>query len=129
MKQRLSKNMEQDMHCKFGTNGEIKLVPYSWDSENEHFDQSTRYRATVKVEENGRTHIVPSQTGSNGSRYNKIFTTANGEVRTTQTKVIMVLAYPLKYGKVLVGALMQDEMREMEAFIRTRKDVTNWAEA
>jgi hypothetical protein len=30
---------------------------------------------------------------------------------------------------VLVGALMQDEMREMEAFIRTRKDVTNWAEA
>ena len=129
MKQRLAKDLQQDMHCKFQSNGEIKLVPYSWDSENEHFGRRTRYRATVDVQENGHTHILPVQSGANGSRYNKIFTTANGEVRTTQSKVIMVLAYPLKYGKALVGALMQDEMREMEAFIRTRKDVTNWAEA
>ena len=129
MKQRLSKELQQDMQCHLATSGEIKLVPYAWDSTKEHFNKPARYRATVNVQENGRTHVIPIQTGSNGNRYNKIFTTANGEVRTTQTKVIMVLAFPLKYGKALVGALMQDEMREMEAFIRTRKDTTNWAEA
>ena len=129
MKTKLSNQVKQDMHCKFETSGEIKLVPYSWDSENELFDHPTRYRAMVNVQENGHTHIVPSQTGSHGRRYKKIYVTANGEVRTTQSRVIMVLSFPLKYGKTLVGRMMHEEMKEMEVFIRTRKNVTNWAEA
>ena len=129
MEQNLSTGVQMDMNCEFETSGVIKLIPHSWNASQEVFEAQSRYRATVSVQENGRTNILPIKVGSHGERYNKIFTTANGEVRTTKNKVIMVLAFPKKYGKALVGALMQDEMKEMEAFIRTRKDTTNWAEA
>ena len=59
-------------------------------------------------------------------RYNRLFSTAHGEIKESESTVIFTLRFPKKYGKELITALHQEETEDMKAYIKTRKTNTEW---
>lgn len=75
---------------------------------------------------NKRTTRSPYAKDS-GSRYNTLFRTAHGEVKETRRNVIFQFRFPKRMGKAFIQALQREEREEQQAFVKTRREETNWA--
>ena len=73
----------------------------------------------------GQFHFTPYAENS-GSRYNRLFTTAHGDIKESESTVIFTLRFPKRMGKALIEALYNDESEEMKAYIKTRRTMTEW---
>ena len=85
----------------------------------------TKFTAYVP-HHNKRTTRSPYAKDS-GSRYITLFRTAHGEVKETRRNVIFQLSFPKRMGKALIQALLREEQEEQQAFVKTRREETNWA--
>lgn len=54
---------------------------------------------------------------NSGSRYNHLYFTAHGEVKTTNEKVIIRLAFPKKWNKYVIANALIHETDDMAEFI------------
>ena len=81
--------------------------------------------AFMITEDDGTSHFKHYRHNS-GSRYNRLFTTAHGDIKESESTVIFTLRFPKRMGKALIEALYNDESEEIKAYIKTRRTTTEW---
>ena len=130
MEKKLNKEVKVTATCKYETDGTLRIKPDGWQGVEDLVDnQIKQYRATVRVMENGHAQITPIKEGSQGSRYRRIYATPNGEVKTTQTRVVFQLNFPKRFGHALISSLLDEECALMQAFVKTVTTNTEWEDA
>lgn len=77
------------------------------------------------TEDDGTSYFKHYRQNS-GSRYNRLFATAHGDIKESESTVIFTLRFPKRMGKALIEALYKDETEEMKAYIKTRKQTVEW---
>jgi len=109
-------------------NGEINIYPCSF--EENHFIVADGNRVSQKgrmvTQDDGTSKFHPYAVGS-GSRYNNLYHSAHGTVRETKNDVVFQLRFHKRLGKGLIMDLLRKEVKEMVAFVKTRRDETQWA--
>lgn len=111
----------------FHADGNIDVYPCDFERGWQIVAGGTRasQKGRMITEDDGTSHFRRYRHGS-GSRYNRLFSTAHGEVKESASKVIFVLRFPKRMGKALIAALLDSESREMKAYVRTQKTKTEW---
>lgn len=111
----------------FCQNGNINIYPTTYEP-GRHIvagGGNACQKGRMVTNESGTSHFQPYAKDS-GSRYHTLFTTAHGQVKETRESVIFELRFPKKLGKVLIGTLHREETEEQEAWIKTRREETQW---
>jgi len=120
-------NLQMETQTVFNQNGNIHIYPCGFEA-GQHI-VSVGDRASQKgrmvTEDDGTSHFRAYAKNS-GQRYNTLFQTAHGEVKETQENVIFQLRFPKRMGKALIESLYREETDEQAAFIKTRREETNW---
>ena len=120
-------NINMETQTVFQTNGNINIYPCEFERGQMIVARGTRasQKGRMITENDGTSHFKCYRHDS-GSRYNRLFTTAHGDIKESISSVIFTLRFPKKYGKALIESLHNDETEEMKAYIKTRKDITEW---
>lgn len=115
----------QTMYCE---NGEINIYPCSFEVnpmmvvDGEYASQKGR----MVTFNDGTSKFHPYAVDS-GSRYKTIYCSAHGSLRETKNDVVFQLRFPKRLGKGLIMDLLRKEVKEMVAFVKTRREETQWA--
>lgn len=138
-KQKILQDVKMDTQTSFIANGDITIYPCQWESEKAPVtadgERRVQYKAGVAVDDDGKTCVKRYNYGQNGPKYETIFETAHGEMKTTRhwkkqeksrEKVIIGFKFPRKYPLSLMRRLYQEESVKMLAFLETRKEDTLW---
>ena len=120
-------NLNMETQTVFHTSGDINIYPCDFERGQQIVAGGTRasQKGRMITEDDGTSHFKHYRQGS-GSRYEPLFGTAHGEVKETKQSVIMTFRFPKKLGKALIEALFAEECEEVKAFIKTRRQTTNW---
>lgn len=111
----------------FHTNGDINIYPCYFETNQQIVAGGNRasQKGRMITESDGTSHFKHYRNNS-GCRYNRLFTTAHGDIKESESTVIFTLRFPKKYGKELITALHQEETEDMKAYIKTRKTNIEW---
>ena len=120
-------NINMETQTVFHTSGDINIYPCDFERGQQIVAGGTRasQKGRMITEDDGTSHFKHYRQGS-GSRYNRLFPTAHGDIKETTQDVIFTLRFPKKYGKALIEALFSEETEEMKAYIKTRRTTTEW---
>ena len=121
-------NLRMETQTIFTENGNINIYPCPFEL-GQHIvsgGNSVRQKGCMVTEDDG-TSRFRAYAKDSGSRYNTLFRTAHGEVKETRRNVIFQLRFPKRMGKALIQALLREEQEEQQAFVKTRREETNWA--
>ena len=120
-------NINMDTQTVFHTSGDINIFPCDFERGQQIVASGTRasQKGRMITEEDGTSYFKHYRHNS-GSRYDRLFTTAHGDIKESASTVIFTLRFPKKYGRALIEALYQQETEEMKAYIKTRKTKTEW---
>lgn len=111
----------------FHNNGSINIYPCDFEL-GQHIVSGgsvASQKGRMTTDDDGRSRFMPYAQNS-GSRYTHLFATAHGEVKESQSSVIFTLRFPRKYGQALIESLFMEETEKMEAYIKTRRTMTEW---
>ena len=121
-------NLRMETQTIFTENGNINIYPCSFELGQHIVSGGNRVRQKgCMVTEDDGTSRFRAYAKDSGSRYNTLFRTAHGEVKETRRNVIFQLRFPKRMGKALIQALLREEQEEQQAFVKTRREETNWA--
>ena len=111
----------------FHASGDINIYPCDFERGQHIVAGGSRasQKGRMITEDDGTSHFKHYRHNS-GSRYTTLFTTANGNIKESESTVIFTLRFPKRMGKALIESLFTEEMGEMEAFIKTRTTKTEW---
>ena len=111
----------------FHANGDINIYPCAFELGQQIVSDGNRasQKGRMVTENDGTSHFRHYRHNS-GSRYNRLFTTAHGDIKESESTVIFTLRFPKRIGKALIEALYNDESEEMKAYIKTRRTMTEW---
>ncbi len=120
-------NLNMETQTVFHTSGDINIYPCDFERGQQIVAGGTRtsQKGRMITEDDGTSHFKHYRHNS-GSRYNRLFATAHGEVKESQSSVIFTLRFPKKYGQSLIESLFKEETEKMEAYIKTRTTSTEW---
>ena len=120
-------NINMETQTVFHTSGDINIYPCDFERGQQIVAGGTRasQKGRMITEEDGTSYFKHYRHNS-GSRYDRLFTTAHGDIKESASTVIFTLRFPKKYGRALIEALYQQETEEMKAYIKTRKTKTEW---
>ena len=120
-------NINMETQTVFHTSGDINIYPCEFERGQQIVAGGTRasQKGRMITEDDGTSHFKHYRQGS-GSRYNRLFTTAQGDIKESVSTVIFTLRFPKRMGKALIEALYNDESEEMKAYIKTRRITTEW---
>ena len=120
-------NINMDTQTVFHTSGDINIFPCDFERGQQIVASGTRasQKGRMITEEDGTSYFKHYRHNS-GNRYDRLFTTAHGDIKESASTVIFTLRFPKKYGRALIEALYQQETEEMKAYIKTRKTKTEW---
>ena len=121
-------NIKIETQTTYSENGKINIYPCAFE-ENPHLvahGDRVSQKGRMVTHDDGTSHFHPYAVDS-GSRYNTLFRTAHGEVKETQDNVIFLLRFPKRLGKGLIESMLREEQNEQQAFVKTRRDETQWA--
>ncbi len=120
-------NINMETQTVFHTSGDINIYPCEFERGQQIVAGGTRasQKGRMITEDDGTSHFKHYRQGS-GSRYNRLFTTAHGDIKESESTVIFTLRFPKRMGKALIEALYNDESEEMKAYIKTRRTLTEW---
>ena len=121
-------NLRMETQTIFTENGNINIYPCAFELGQHIVSGGNRVRQKgCMVTEDDGTSRFRAYAKDSGSRYNTLFRTAHGEVKETRRNVIFQLRFPKRMGKALIQALLREEQEEQQAFVKTRREETNWA--
>jgi hypothetical protein len=127
----LTGNVKMDTQTVFNNNGNINIYPCIWE-DKEVTPHPVAYRGKIMVKEDGTTCVKRYNEGGE-PRYHQLYTTAHGEVKSTRglvhknrNKLVVRLSFPLRYPLPLIEQCFADEADEVRAYLRTRKEDTQW---
>ena len=120
-------NLNMETQTVYHTNGDINIYPCEFELGQQIVSDGNRasQKGRMITEEDGTSYFKRYHKNS-GSRYNELYPTKHGGVKESKEMVIFTLRFPKKYGKALIATLAQEEFEEMMAFVRTRKENTEW---
>ena len=127
MKKVFINNLQMETQTVFTENGNINIYPCGFEL-GKHIVSGgveASQKGRMVTEENGTSRFTPYAEGS-GSRYHTLFRTPHGEVKESGSTVIFQLRFPKRLGKRLIESLYDEEISEMQAFIKTRREETLW---
>lgn len=135
-------NVKMDASVNFMMNGDINVYPCPWESEKEVTDgRRVHYKGGIEVDADGRTRVKRYNIGANGPQHDVLFETAHGAVKMTRPQyhpsdngrrrirqefVYVVFKFPKKFGATLTKACFAEEVDEVMAYLKTRKEETIW---
>ena len=149
-KQQILHNVQMDTQTTFMNNGDINIYPCVWEQNKAPVTANgcsrIRYRAGVTVDEDGRTRMKRYRDGMNGPKYETLFETAHGAVKSTRAyyrktavkghkvgermldkeQVYVTFKFPKKYGRALIMSLYQEEADQIMSYMKTRKEEIVW---
>lgn len=111
----------------FHADGNINILPCAFELGKcitANGDTVTR-KGRMTVDTEGRSQFRPFRTDGK-PRYQHVFNTPHGEVRTTKRSIIVQFVFPKRYEKGLVNSLFGEECDDVKAFLRTRPAGTAW---
>lgn len=116
-----------ETQTEYRENGGINIYPCSFEEnpmmvvDGEYASQKGR----MVTFNDGSSQFHPYAVDS-GSRYNNLYQSAHGTVKETKNDVVFQLRFPKRLGKELIMDLLRKEVKEMVAFVKTRRDETQW---
>lgn len=139
----LEQDVKMDASVNFMANGDINIYPCPWESDKEVTSgRRVRYRGGIEVDSDGRTRVKRYNEGHNGPKHEVLFETAHGAVKMTRPSfeflargarrrmdkehVYVTFKFPKKYGLTLMKACFKEEVEEVTAYLKTRKEETLW---
>ena len=149
-KQQILHDVSMETQTTFMADGDINIFPCMWEKDKSPVtaggEAKVRYRAGVMVEEDGRTRLKRYRDGMCGPKYETLFETAHGAVKTTRPwhrktssrkhkagvsirqggSVYVSFKFPKKYGLALTKALYEEETDQIMSYLKTRKEETVW---
>lgn len=111
-------NLNMETQTVFHTSGDINIFPCDFERGQQivaggsHASQKGR----MITEDDGTSYFKHYRHNS-GSRYNRLFLTAHGDIKETTSDMIFTLRFPKKYGKSLIKALFCEETEEMKEYL------------
>lgn len=117
-----------ETQTEYRENGGINIYPCSFEEnpmmvvDGEYASQKGR----MVTLNDGTSQFHPYAVDS-GSRYKTLYCSAHGSLRETKNDVVFQLRFPKRLGKELIMDLLRKEVKEMVAFVKTRRDETKWA--
>jgi len=120
-------NLQMETQTVFNQNGNINIYPCGFEAGQHIVSGGNRasQKGRMVTEDDGTSHFRAYAKDS-GQRYTTLFRTAHGEVKETRGHLIFQLRFPKQMGKALIAALFHEETEEQAAFIKTRREETNW---
>ena len=132
-------NVKMDASVNFMANGDINIYPCPWESDKEvPSGRRVRYRGGIEVDSDGRTQVKRYNEGT-GPKHETLFETAHGVVKMTRLwhfadgakravhgSVYVTFKFPKKSGLTLMKALYKEEVEEVMAYLKSRKEETLW---
>lgn len=111
----------------FHASGDINIYPCDFERGQQIVSGGTRasQKGRMITEDDGTSRFKHYRHDS-GSRYNRLFTTAHGDIKESASTVIFLLRFPKRMGKALIEALLREEAEEMKAYVKTRRTKTEW---
>ena len=120
-------NINMETQTVFHASGDINIYPCDFERGQQIVAGGTHasQKGRMITEDDGTSHFKHYRQNS-GCRYNRLFTTAHGDIKESESTVIFTLRFPKRIGKALIEALYNDETEEMKAYIKTRRIMTEW---
>lgn len=111
----------------FHASGDINIYPCDFERGQQIVAGGSRasQKGRMVTEDDGTSHFKHYRHNS-GSRYNRLFMTAHGDIKECESNIIFTLRFPKRMGKTLIEALYHDETEEMKAYVKTRRTTTEW---
>ena len=139
-KQQILNDVQMDTQTTFMNNGDINIYPCVWEQDKGSVTadgkRMVRYRASVMVEEDGRTLMKRYHDGQNGPKYETLFQTAHSDVKRTRSMnhgrrgcLKIEFRFPRRYPLSLMKNLFNQETQEIMAYLNSRKEETVWKNA
>lgn len=106
----------------FHTSGDINIYPCDFERGKQIVAGGTRasQKGRMITWDDGTSHFKHYRYNS-GSRYNRLFTTAHGDIKESESTVIFTLRFQKRMSKALIETLYNDESEEMKTYIKTRR--------
>ena len=121
----LAGEIGMDTQTRFHVNGDVNIYPCPWADEQVTTGGCRRPKGRMTIEEDGTSHFHAYRHNS-GSRYTRLFMTANGEVKHTRQNLIVKLVLPLGIGRLAIIEALTRQMAEIINYIRSLKEITLW---
>lgn len=120
-------NLNMETQTVFHTSGDINIYPCDFERGQQILAGGTRasQKGRMITDNDGTSHFKHYRHNS-GSRYNRLFTTAHGDIKESESTVIFTLRFQKRMSKALIEALYNDESEEMKAYIKKRRTQTEW---
>ena len=111
-------NLNMETQTVFHTSGDINIFPCDFERGQQIVAGGTHasQKGRMITEDDGTSYFKYYRHNS-GSRYNRLFLTAHGDIKETTSDMIFTLRFPKKYGKSLIKALFCEETEEMKEFL------------
>ena len=102
----------------FHEDGSIKTFPclYELGQQITCSGGTVKMKAKVVVDADGNTSVMPYQRNS-GERYNRLLTTAHGEVKETNTDLIVKLQFRKSCGILSICKMLKEEVTKMVKYL------------
>ncbi|MBR6198028.1 MAG: hypothetical protein IKQ72_10565 [Bacteroidaceae bacterium] len=111
-------NLNMETQTVFHTSGDINIFPCDFERGQQIVAGGTHasQKGRMITEDDGTSYFKHYRHNS-GSRYNRLFLTAHGDIKETTSDMIFTLRFPKKYGKSLIKALFCEETEEMKEYL------------
>ena len=111
-------NLNMETQTVFHTSGDINIFPCDFERGQQIVAGGTHasQKGRMITEDDGTSYFKHYRHNS-GSRYNRLFLTAHGDIKETTSDMIFTLRLPKKYGKSLIKALFCEETEEMKEYL------------
>ncbi len=111
-------NLNMETQTVFHTSGDINIFPCDFERGQQIVAGGTHasQKGRMITEDDGTSYFKHYRHNS-GSRYNRLFLTAHGDIKETTSDMIFTLRFPKKYGKSLIKALLCEETEEMKEYL------------
>ena len=125
VQQILAGEIKMDTQTRFHVNGDVNIYPCGWVDEQVTTGGRRQPKGRMTIEEDG-TSFFKAYRQNSGSRYERLFETANGEVKRTKRSLIVKMVLPLGIGRINMIEALTGQVHEIVHYIRSQKENTIW---
>ena len=126
MKNIFIETTRMDTQTVFHENGGVTITPAEYEYGRHQIVAGGMMSVTQKgkliTNDDGSSKFLP-YVGGGGSRYTRIFKTRHGTVKQSKANIIFSINMPKKYGKKLINSILNEELRQIEAYAKSQKSV------
>lgn len=129
MKKIFIDDVRMDTQTAFLANGNINIYPCAWEMDKIPVtaDGTASFKGRIRVEEDGRTRVVPYNIGSQGPRYATLFETEHCRVMKTQNgKIIEKWTFKPSLTNEEIRTARTLESTKVDGFYASRMAETKW---